>query len=164
MAIDYGNESKAEVGGNADDLSDGVHPPRASLIKVSYKEDGSPLVDEAMVIVYAGDRVVWHTGFNEQRAFKLVFPEGFPVDHGPGQTATDAPPDESRTRPEYGGDAHERTFSSSPQQIAEATIRRDATPGLYDYEVRVEGAKDTPGVAFAGGVIIRPTPGPRPFS
>jgi hypothetical protein len=163
MAIDDGNESKAEVGGGTDDLSDGVHPPRASLIKVSYKEDGSPLVDAAMVILYAGDRVVWHTASNEQRAFKLVFPEGFPVDHGSGHTVADAPSTESPTRAEYDGDIRERTFSSSPQQIAEATIRRDATPGLYDYEVRVEGEKGTPGVAFAGGVIIRPT-GPRPFS
>lgn len=162
MAIDDGNESKAEVGGNADGLSDGVHPPRASLIKVSYKEDGSPLVDAAMVIVYAGDRVVWHTAANEQRAFKLVFPEGFPVDHGSGDTVADARSTESRTRSEYGGDVRERTFSSSPQQIAQATIRRDATPGLYDYEVRADGIKDGPGVAFAGGVIIRPIPIPHP--
>lgn len=163
MAIDEGNESKTEAGGGTDESSDGVHPPRASLVRVSYREDGSPLVDAAMVILYAGDRVVWHTAPNEQRAFKLVFPEGFPVDHGPGHTAPDAPSTESPTRPEYDADIRERTFSSSPQQIAEATIRRDATPGLYDYEVHVEGEKDTPGVAFAGGVIIRPT-GPRPFS
>ena len=163
MAIDDGNESKAEAVGGADVLSGGVHPPRASLIQVSYKEDGSPLVDAAMVIVYAGDRVVWHTAPNEQRAFKLIFPDGFPVDHGSSDAAPDAPAAGSQRRAEYDGNVRERTFSSSPQQIAEATIRYDATPGLYDYEVHVEGEKGTPGVAFAGGVIIRPT-GPRPFS
>lgn len=163
MAIDDGNENKAKVGGGKDESSDGVHPPRASLIKVSYKEDGSPLVDAAMVILYAGDRVVWHTASNEQRAFKLVFPEGFPVDHAPGHTALDASSTVDTARAEHDGDVRERTFSSSPQQVVHATIRDDTTPGLYDYEVQVEGAKGTPGVAFAGGVIIRPT-GPRPFS
>lgn len=163
MAIDDGNESRTETGGGKCGSSDGVHPPRASLIRVTYKADGSPLVDAATVVLYAGDRVLWHTAFNEQRGFKLVFPEGFPVDHKPGDSAPDASPDESRPRPEYAGDAHGRTFSSLPQQIAEVTIRPDATPGLYDYEVYVEGEKGTPGVAFAGGVIIRP-PGPRPFT
>jgi hypothetical protein len=161
MTIDDGNGSKTQVG-SANDPSVGVHPPRASLIRVSYKEDGSPMLDAAMAILYAGDRVVWHTASNEQRAFKLVFPEGFPVDHSPGHAAPDAPSSGDPIRAEYDGDVRERTFPSLPQQVAQATIRHDATPGLYDYEVHVEGEKGTPGVAFAGGVIIRPT-GPRPL-
>lgn len=163
MAIDNGNESKAETGGSAGDPGAGVEPPRASLIKVSYNEDGSPWVETATVNVQAGDRLVWHTTSNEQRAFKLVFPEDFPVDGGSGQTATDAPSTGGGTRSKYGADNQGRTFTSSLQQITEVTIRSNATPGMYEYEVQVDGIKGVPGIVFAGGVIIRPT-GPRPLT
>ncbi|MEO8365620.1 MAG: hypothetical protein ABI538_05370 [Pseudoxanthomonas sp.] len=163
MAIDNGSESKAETGVGAGDPGIGVDTPRASLIKVSYNADGSPWVDTAMVGVYAGDRLLWHTASHEQRAFKLVFAEDFPVDEGSGQTATGAPSTEGGRQSKYGSAAQGRTFTSSPQQIAEVTIRSNAKPGVYEYQVQAGGIKGVPGIVFAGGVIIRPT-GPRPLT
>lgn len=148
-------------------LSGGVDPPRAALIGVSYGEDGSPLVDNPVIIVAPGEEIIWCTSRDEQRAFNVALAEDFPAECGsndaPGHAQSSSKVQQAQSdvaspsgdKPASGPVKHGEVLQSGPLQAARIRIRPDAVEGVFAYGVAAEPTSQVKGVVFAGGVIIR---------
>ena len=145
----------------------GVNPPRAALIEVSYDKDGSPHVDNPVVIVAPGEEIIWCTPRDEQRAFNVALAEDFPAECGSNyapahaqssskvqQTQSDAA-SPSGDKPASGPVQHGEVLQSGPLQAARIKIRQDAAEGVFAYGVAAEPTSQGKMIVFAGGVIIR---------
>jgi len=145
----------------------GVYPPRAVLIEVSYDQDGSPHVDNPVVIVAPGEEIIWCTPRDEQRAFNVALAEDFPGECGPNYAPAHARSTSmgQRTQSDVaspGGDEpasspaqHGEVLQSGPLQATRIRIRPDAADGVFAYGVAAEPTSQGKMIVFAGGVIIR---------
>ena len=167
MSMSNGNTAAGEENGSIE-ISGSAEPGRASLIEVSYTDDGSGVAAMPLAILRPGDELIWHTAMNEGRAFAIRLAEDFPIDTGTGGAPVYALSVSSSasvpvvTEPVGTSVVSDGLLRSAVQQTITIRIRRDASEGTYGYELEADVPAQTKGVAFAGGVIIRPPPRPNP--
>lgn len=148
----------------ADDAPEGIESPRATVIEVTYDDDGVIATGLPQADAYAGDEIILLAPPGEARGFSVWLSEDFPLDRNggtPGSYPKVEPAGSSGTRSVGPATTEGRNVRSGPLQVVRLRIDSRAAPGRYGYGLDAEIPKGVPGVALAGGVIIRPTPPPR---
>ena len=158
------SDEKSAMQAVADDAPEGIQSPRATVIEVTYNDDGVIATGLPQADAYAGDEIILLAPPGETRGFSVWLSEDFPLDRNAG-TPGSYPKVElagsSGIKSAATATAEGRNVRSGALQGVRLRLDPRAVPGRYGYGLDAEIPKGVPGVALAGGVIIRPTPPPR---